>query len=176
MENVGEQVDVEKVMPEFNWRAYLALHPKAEEIFKSPVLPGSTASCSQHGTAIKGFDPTDYNSPGADHYICLHKGDEVELISEEGPWAYGCVKDKGWFPRQFVKLDSAAFSPSQVSSAARGSATSEVCFAFVSLGFHRFSVGFRLFSNSFHLFSRLCNLGFAIWAMLSRLCNLGYAI
>ena len=24
--------------------------------------------------------------------------------------------------------------------------------------------------------SRLCNLGFAIWAMLSRLCNLGYAI
>ena len=24
--------------------------------------------------------------------------------------------------------------------------------------------------------SRLCNLGFAVWAMLSRLCNLGYAI
>ena len=38
MRMVGEQVDVEEQIPEFHWRAYLAYHPKANEIFKSPVL------------------------------------------------------------------------------------------------------------------------------------------
>ena len=37
MQMVGEQVNVEAKMPEFHWRAYLAYHPKANDIFKSPV-------------------------------------------------------------------------------------------------------------------------------------------
>jgi hypothetical protein len=37
MQVVGERVDVEAEMPEFHWRAYLAHHPKATNIFKSPV-------------------------------------------------------------------------------------------------------------------------------------------
>lgn len=85
----------------------------------------ATEHCTQLGNATHPFDPTEFNSSQSFHYIALHVGDEVEMTNEDGPWAYGSVKDKGWFPRDSVKLDAPVFLPSQSGSVLAGSVTSQ---------------------------------------------------
>ena len=68
--------------------------------------PQTNGSRSKFGKAKNSFDPADYNSSQSFHYIRLREGDDVEMTSEDGPWAYGFVKNKGWFPRDFVQWSS----------------------------------------------------------------------